>query len=191
MSFNDKRKLVTITNGRIIFRNFAGNEGRFNKKGDRNFGAILDFDLGEKLKRDGWNVKYLEPRGEDDQPQPWIPVKVSFKKVPNIPPLVVEMITSKGRTRLDEESIAVLDYADIKEISYSFRPYMYYNVNGRDGITAYLASMYIIIEEDELEKRYQDVPESEVLNIGEQLCIDCPNIDDCRMKGECGGLHND
>ena len=59
---------IIIEGGRIIFRNFAGEESKFNRAGNRNFCAIISNDMVDQLKEDGWNIKQLPPREEDDYP---------------------------------------------------------------------------------------------------------------------------
>ena len=148
---------LTIENARILFRNFSGKEGKFNAKGDRNFNVLLDEELANQLKADGWNVKYLKPReGEEDQtPQARLEVKVSYK---GRPPRVV-LITQTRRTNLDEETIDLLDWAEITNVDLIIRPYQW-EVNGNTGIKAYLQSIYVTIWEDELEAKYADTPDS-------------------------------
>ena len=65
---------ITIEGARIVFRNFSGKEGRFNPPGKKNFCVLLDNELASNLKDDGWNVKWLKPREEDDEPQAYIQV---------------------------------------------------------------------------------------------------------------------
>lgn len=147
---------VTIEDARIVFRNFSGKEGQYNREGDRNFAVILEDELAEQMAADGWNVKYLKPREEDDSPTPYVQVKVKYGKAR--PPRVV-LITSRGRTQLDEDTIMILDWADIELVDLIIRPYEW-DVNGRTGITAYLQTIFITIAEDELERKYADVPDS-------------------------------
>lgn len=159
---------LTVRDARIIFKNFSGAEQQFNAKGDRNFNLVVDPESAEAMREDGWNIKYLKAREEGELPQPILKVKVSYK---GRPPRVV-MITSRGRTNLDEESIAVLDYADIEKIDLILNPYSWV-VSGNAGITAYLHAIYVTIREDELERQYADIPE--IGPGGQQLAIEANN----------------
>src|SRR3954453_11026771 len=105
-------KPVVMEGMRIIFRNFAGKEGQYNREGDRNFGVILPNDVAEAMLADGWNVKYLKPREEDEDQEetPWLSVSVNFDK--GRPPTIL-MITSRGKTKLDEDTVDQLDWVDI------------------------------------------------------------------------------
>lgn len=149
---------VLMEGVKIIFRNLAGKEGQYNREGDRNFGVLLPEDVAEQMAADGWNVKYLKPReGEEaeegETPQAWLPVSANFDK--GRPPRVV-MITSRGRTNLDADSVELLDWADITNVDLIVRPYEW-SVQGKTGIKAYLQSLYVTIEEDELEKKYGEM----------------------------------
>ena len=142
---------------RIIFRNFAGKEGKYNREGDRNFAVLLDDEIANKLAADDWNVKWLQPRGEeeDEHPQAYLPVSLSYK---GRPPRVV-MITSRGRTNLDESQVELLDWADIVNVDLIVRPYAW-TVNNKSGVKAYLQSVYITINEDPLERKYNELDQA-------------------------------
>lgn len=146
---------IVVQGGRIIFRNFKGAEGMYNREGDRNFAVCLDDDVAEKMAADGWNVKYLNARNEDETEQAYLSVTVGYK---GRPPRIV-MLSSRGKTDLDEESVEVLDWVDIANVDLIIRPYEW-DVNGKTGVKAYLKSLFVTIDEDELELKYADVPEA-------------------------------
>ena len=145
----DDVKTFMVEDARLVFRNFSGKEGQYNREGDRNFSVILDPEAAQEMLTDGWNVKFLASREDGEPDTPYIQVAVNFS---NRPPRVV-MITSTARTHLNEDSVAVLDWADIKVCDLIARAYDW-TVNGKSGTKAYLQSMFITIEEDELERKY-------------------------------------
>lgn len=148
---------LVMEDARIVFRNFAGAEGMYNREGDRNFCVLLEDDLAAEMAADGWNIKRLKPREGEEQGTAYIQVSVGFK---GRPPRMV-MITSRGRVELGEDECVLLDWADIDKVDLIIRPY-HWNVNGRTGVKAYLKSIFVIIHEDYLELKYADVPVAEL-----------------------------
>lgn len=158
-----QRPNLTLMNAKLMFRNFAGEERQYNTKGDRNFCIFLDPDRGAQLRAEGWNIKQLPAREEGDPPQDYLQVKVSYK---NVAPRCV-MITSQGKTELDENSIAMFDAADYKKADVIINPY-HWDVNGKQGIKAYLKSIFLTVNEDELELLYAGVQNADAgLNTSE------------------------
>ena len=152
MSKSKEDRTVLMENVQIIFRNFSGKEDMYNREGDRNFCVILPDTLAEQMERDGWNVKTLSARDEDEEDRFYLQVKVNFK---GRPPRVV-MISSSGRTPLHEDEVEVLDWVDIETVDLIVRPYEWV-VSGKTGISAYLQSLFITIIEDPLELKYAQV----------------------------------
>ena len=155
-------KFFDMDGRNMKFRNFAGKAGRYNAEGDRNFCMLLDNDVAERMADDGFNVRYLKPRDENEDPVPYVQVKLKYRDrngKPLRPPKVVQ-VTSRGKTELDEDSISNLDWAEIEKFDIAINPRPYEGVNGRSGVTAYLKTLYITIVEDEFENRYYDVPDS-------------------------------
>jgi hypothetical protein len=145
---------VMMEGVRIVFRNFAGKEGQYNREGDRNFAVLLDDTVANSMAEDGWNVKWLKPREEEaeESAQAYLQVSVSYK---GRPPRIV-LITSRGRSNLDENQVEMLDWADITNVDLIVRPYEW-TVNQKTGIKAYLQSIYVTIEEDPLELKYAEL----------------------------------
>lgn len=151
---------LVMEGAQIIFRNFMGKEGQYNAEGDRNFCLLLEPDVAEAMAKDGWNIKTLRPREEDDEPQPYIQVSIKYRGRNGAPvrPPSVHMITSRGRTPLTEDEIEVLDWVDIANTDLIIRPYEW-SFGGKSGTKAYLKALYITIQEDALQLKYAEVPE--------------------------------
>lgn len=145
-------KTVQVDDAILLFRNFEGRESQYNRAGDRNFAVVLDDEIAERMHADGWNVKELASRDEGDDPRPYISVAVGYKYKP---PTIV-MITSSGRKHLTEETVGVLDFVDIAKADLIFREYAWGPINGKSGVKAYLQSLYVTVQEDELAIRYAE-----------------------------------
>lgn len=154
---NSKVSDISVENARIGFRNFSGKEGKYNVKGNRNFTIFLETDLAKQLEQDGWNVKWLDPRDPEEEKQGILQVKVAFN---NYPPKIL-LYSDNKRTEVTEESINILDWAEIDSIDLIIRPY-HYNVNGKEGIKAYLKKMYITLVVDRFAEKYKETPDSAI-----------------------------
>lgn len=154
-----KPSKITIENAQLIFRNFSGKEGKFNPAGSRNFCVILeDENVVQQMISDGWNIKYLKPRDEDDLPKAYLKVKVVYGKVEPS----VWLITGKNKTLLNEDDIGALDWADIINADLQIRPYKW-EMGNNSGIAAYLDILYATIEENKLEAKYSFSDEESAL----------------------------
>jgi hypothetical protein len=154
----DRLQPVLMEDVAIIFRNFEGKEGEYNTAGNRNFGVIIpDRETAEAMMHDGWNIKQMRQRDDDEEgeePPFWLPVAISWK---NKPPRCV-MITSRGRTNLDEDTVELLDWVDIKTVDLIVNPYSW-SVRDATGVKAYVKSLFVTIEEDPLDLKYGHLPQ--------------------------------
>lgn len=148
-------KNVVIENAEIIFRNFSGKEGKYNPPGRRNFCVLLDDKVASNMKKDGWNIRYLRPRDEEDKERAYMQVSVNYDYRP---PKVVQ-ITRNGKTQLGEEEVGMLDWAELEKVDLEIRPYNW-DINGKSGIKAYAKAIYATLVEDELAEKYNDIPDT-------------------------------
>lgn len=146
------RGVLQIDDARIIYRNFRGEGGKFNREGDRNFAVIIpDQEIADALINEGWNVKIKPPRDEDDTPFMYLSVKVKF----NGRGPAAYLVSGRSKTKLDEESIDCLDDIDISSVDMDIRPYDW-DVNGKTGRTAYLQSICVTQDVDRFADRYAE-----------------------------------
>lgn len=143
---------LTVEDARIIWRNFEGRKTLYNALGQRNFALVIPPEDVENMRADGWNVKTKAPNPEypDQEPLSTLAVKVNFSGAK--PPRIV-VIAGKDRTELDESTVDMLDRVQIEHVDLIINP-SYYDVNGRQGYSAYLRSIYVTIVQDDLEKKY-------------------------------------
>jgi len=157
---------VTVRDATLRFRNFSGLAQQFNAAGDRNFCIFLDDDFAVELAQQGWNIKFMKPRQDDPEEyrQPYIQVTVKYA---GRPPRIVT-ITTRGKTDLDEATVKMLDFADIAKVDLIFVPY-HWDMAGKTGVSAYLKSMFVTLNEDELEQEYGDLPDAVVHEVASDV----------------------
>lgn len=145
-------KLLQIDDARIIFKNFSGEESKFNRAGDRNFAVrIDDTELADQLIADGWNVTVKPPKEEGDDPYMYIKVKIKFNdRGPK-----VFLRSGKHVRRLSEQNVGLLDSIDILRVDLDLRAYDW-EVNGKTGRTAYLDSINVEQNLNRFEEYYEN-----------------------------------
>lgn len=149
-------KNLEIGNAHLVFRNFSGVSKKYNAPGKKNFCILLEEGIAEDLKKDGWNVRWLEPRNADEDRQAYMQVSVSYDYYP---PNIFLITASQGKVRLGEKEINILDWAEIETADVVINPYEW-EVNGKSGVKAYLKTLYITIIEDKFAAKYVNVPDS-------------------------------
>lgn len=152
---SNRLKNLEIEGAQIVLKNFKGAADKFTPAGKRRFCVLIDENMVEPLKADGWNIKYFKPKDENDEPQAYLQVEARFD---NYPPRIIMMNTSGKKVNLDEESVGVLDSAEIIETDLIISP-SYWEIPGKDGIKsgikAYLNTMYVTIQEDRFAAKYE------------------------------------
>ena len=139
MKINFRRDILEIEDARIVFRNFAGAADKYNREGDRNFAVVIpNEEIKEALVAEGWNVRIRDPRDDYDEPFMFLPVKVKFNS--RGPGAYVK--SGDSVTRLNEETIGMLDEIDIESVDMDLRPFDW-EVNGKTGRSAYLQNINV------------------------------------------------
>lgn len=150
---NPRLDNIVLSDTRIFFRNFSGNVSQYNRTGAKTFACELPVEFAERLKADGVNVKYSKDAdGFPDLERPFISVKVRY----DIKPPKIFLVEGNTKTLLSEDTVGVLDSADIVRADLVITP-VYYDVNGNTGFSNYLKTAYITIEADEFAARYGDL----------------------------------
>ena len=167
------RGVLQINDARIMFKNFSGKEGPYNREGERSFSLIIAgglLDDGRSKPREvdaeemaqalmnetnrygvGWNIKIKPPREEGEDAFMRLPVKISTKnRVPAI------FVNSAGRVRrLDEETMGMIDDLAIRSVNLDIRPFDG-EMRGEGFRSAYLDSIEVIQEIDRFTARYAE-----------------------------------
>lgn len=166
----EKVKNIVIDGARIIFRNFTGKESKYNPQGRRKFGVIINNSEAAELEDEGWHIKWLKPRDEDEEPQAYLEVRVNYAE-DSAP--AIYMVTSRKKTLLTEENVATLDHADLKHVDLTITPY-FWTKGDEHGITAYIKSGYFTIVEDPFYEKYAkyDEPNGIVASVDESIDAD-------------------
>lgn len=150
MPMHDDAPRLKVDDAIFNFRNFSGQNSRFASADvRRNFGVVLGHDLAAQLAADGWAVKYPDPRVDGEERDPYLVVHLGYKiRAPR-----VVMITSTGRVELGENQVEVLDWCDIAEARFicNLRAW---EREGKSGNKAWLKTLVVTVEEDELEIEY-------------------------------------
>lgn len=151
------RGILQIDNARLVFKNFRGEGGKFNKEGDRNFALLITGgsvdgrevsaeEMANALMNDlnrfgvGWNVKIKAPREEGDAPFIYLPVKVAFND--RGPQVYVESGASHRKLYEDKCTVAMEELAELQqEISKKIR-----GSKDKVGLLEEMADVYICLE---------------------------------------------
>lgn len=151
-------KKITIRDAQIApykFRNFEGRETEYNRKGDRNFVIFLEKGLAQQLEADGAPISWKPDRYNEGELRAQMKIHVKYRDRKGnamIPPKVV-LVTKKNNTQLTEETIGMLDSAEIEKCDLVLSQYANGASMGPENSVA-LKTMYVTLSEDEFAEEY-------------------------------------
>lgn len=143
---------IIIEDAKIFWKNLSGAPDKFNSQGgNRTFCVwIPSLEDAQALLDIGWPIKYSQPRDEQEDPRPYLKVKATYGKVPPN----IYICNKHNKTLLDSSTVGIIDNAEIKRVDVEIRPYCYENIAGKSGISAYVKTMYVTIQDDPFADRY-------------------------------------
>lgn len=167
---------LEIEGAKIVFRNFAGQGTPYNREGSRNFSVVIpNKEAAIAYYNAGWNVSVkgttpedkealrggknfmekvaiLNQRGTDNDALYHLRCNVNLESKS---PAQIFLIAGKNRKPIlmTKETVAQIDVMDIAHCDLVIRPYHWSTPTG-GGITAYLKTMYVVINEDPFAAKY-------------------------------------
>ena len=164
MMISKQDETVAFNNAHLPYgawRNFAGGPTRFDPRNTKRFFEIFVTDEeANKLAKEGWNVKWLEPRNESEPKQAHLKVFVNYDVPKRYQPRIWMTRKNGDPVLLDAEDVCQLDTDDIVRAKVQLRPYDWELPTGKKGRKAMLKQMYVTIEEDEFGAEFYSHDES-------------------------------
>jgi hypothetical protein len=164
----DEVKLEGIS---LIWRNFAGEKKLYNENGKRQFAIPLEEEMALELYFAGWNVKDNSNKVNDpthSAEEVLYHLDVTVKMDSKVPPrlfVVAKKWSEKEqgqisvRTLVDDIDVplSILDFAPIDYADVILRPFNW-DVNGKQGVSGYLKTLFAFLRVDDLEAKYAHIP---------------------------------
>ena len=153
-----RANVITIEDTKLILKNFAGKADKYNAEGRRSFGVLISPETAADFEEIGIPVKYLQPRHDEDEPIPWVKVKVNMER--ENPPKIYEGKFVNNKISIDEDhpltkdSISMLDYSDLDYVSVQLSIYDW-EWGGKSGKALYLQNMVYVLDEDDFLSKYK------------------------------------
>lgn len=152
-------KHFIFEDAKIIWRNFRGVAGTYNREGDRNFSLRFDEEdreIVEVLREAGWNIKHRVPKeGSMGDEFDYVNVKIRYNDDPKLAyrnPKVI-LVTDKGQVNMDEECIGELDMMEILNADIEIHPNPWGD-DIRGGISLFARTIYVTPRENFFQNKY-------------------------------------
>lgn len=155
-------KFEEVSGRDLWWRNMQGAATKVAPAGKRTFAIAIDEQLAQELLDEGWTCIAMVPRDKNDPDSEILPrfkVTINFNS-PQPPNVYVASSDGTRRTKVDEVWLDEqnIDSRGIEWIDIAVNPYNW-DVNGRQGVSAYLSDMVIKLQEDAFASKYaEDIP---------------------------------
>lgn len=116
----------------IVWKNFEGRENKFGSR-KKTFNLVLDEEMGDKLREEGWNIKFREGREPGDDPLITTEIIVNMDHDDERYNPTVKLYSSFGGRRscraLDKCTVADLDQLELERVDLVIHPYEHGRMN--------------------------------------------------------------
>lgn len=172
---------ITLRDCRMIWKNFEGIAKQYNDAGKRNFAIPLEEDMAVELYNAGWNVKEKVQEDGTHLYHLAVTVKMDGKRPPR---MFLITLSQMRRVQLkvedDVDTVLLLDIAELDRVDVTLRPFNW-DVNGKQGVSAYLKILMGTVHEDELEKEYSHIP---IDGASDPSVLELENVIDAQVENE-------
>lgn len=128
------------------------------QKGPCQFAMALTEARVMELEEMGVEINYTKPwpdAPDDWEPTPFVTVHLRYD---NYPPEVWK-VTKSRRVELTEETVGLLNYAEIVTADLRFRVSHFQGARG-EGYKLYAQKLYVTVDEDQMDVKYAHIPVS-------------------------------
>jgi len=145
---------INITNGEIAYSNFAGRPTAYKPEGGvRTVTFVMPEEIVPDLQKDGWKVRRQE--FEDGSYRYLLEATFLFRtREGKLRDPKIFIVRGNELIHVTEETVDTLDHAEIISADAVIGPY-YYDYAGKQGIKAYLNSLYLTIKENPIDEKYR------------------------------------
>ena len=160
-----RQQLLKLESPKIFMTNFAGVPSNNNPQGHRQFAMeIPTQEMADAMKAEGWSVWYTKESERYGEPRPCITVEMRYhheKDLEYLNPKIYKCTRNNPRgTLLTEDLLGDLENDEIEDIVLWINP-SHWSVNGKEGIKAYVHSMWVKVEDDDPTKKFWDYIDDE------------------------------
>lgn len=149
---------INIENGAIAYSNFSGRPTQYKPEGGvRTVTFIIPEESVDALTAAGWKIR--KQVFEDESYRYLLEAKFTFRNRNGQPRDPKIFIIKNGKpVHVTEDTVDTLDRVDILSVDAVIGP-VHWEWGGKEGITAYINSMYLNIKENPIDEKYRKMLE--------------------------------